>query len=167
MKYLLLFFIALSSIQAEDKNLNEVYFAGLDRLRADYRQALSRRLLEADKVIISIYDPALAKGRFDDPFQEAPEPTEGLPAPKSLNESERKVLLTLLAKQMSDPEETIMMMCHNPIHKLEIYSKDKCIFESTLCWNCQNFSFEYPEGSEYLPTSEALKEIFLKLMPIK
>jgi hypothetical protein len=86
MKYLLLFIMAISPMQAEEKNLNEVYFAGLDRLRADYRQAFSRKILEADKVIISIYDPALAKERLNDPFQDTPKPTAGLPTSEALKE---------------------------------------------------------------------------------
>ena len=166
MKYLFLILLAFPSVHADEQSLDQRYFEKLNDLRAEYRQAFALEIAKADKVVISIFDPALAKEKEVDPFQESPEPTRGLPSPKTLDENERNILLPLLAKQISDPDDWEMAMCHNPIHKIEIYSKHELIFESTLCWECQNFTFEYPEGSTHQPTSEALKEIFIKLMPI-
>lgn len=165
MKFFLLFLLCLSFTRADELNLNQKYFEKLDNIREEYRQDLALAILKADKVIISIFDPALADKNPVDPFQEAPIPTAGLPEPKDLNEKERNILLPVLTKQITDPEGE-QAMCHNPVHKIEVFADNELIFESTLCWECSNFSFDYPEGFGYLPVSGALKDIFIKLMPI-
>jgi hypothetical protein len=164
LKALIALLFSFCPLGAEPSKIESEYYQKLDALRAEYRHALAAEISKADKVKISMFDGALAGSA--DPFAEAPKPTPGLPAPIALDDDDRKILTALIAKQMTDPEETQMAMCHHPVHVVTVFREGKVIFKSTLCWGCTNFSFDYPDGSEYLPTSKAMKRMFMKHLPV-
>jgi hypothetical protein len=35
------------------------------------------------------------------------------------------------------------MLCHNPVYGLRFYENDKFIFETSVCWECQNYTLNH------------------------
>jgi len=59
--------------------------------------------------------------------------------------------------------------CHYPIHGLRLYREEDLIFQTSLCWKCSNYFFEYPDGrgARWVGFYEPSLETFLKKhMPI-
>ena len=151
----------------EDNYYNELY-----KLQLEYRKEFSRVLLTSDKVEIYIV-------KFDgvtdiDPFSEDDEKIKISPYNKEtkilkkkiLSEPEKKKLLHILSQQIENKNQDDGALCHLPIHGIKAYKNNQIIFESTFCWKCSNFGFEYPQGNEWLSTNKYLEKVFNDLLPI-
>ena len=61
-------------------------------------------------------------------------------------------------------------MCHFPIHAVRLFRGDELIFQTSLCWKCDNYFIEYPddfESATWVGFSKTGIETFLnKELPI-
>ena len=58
-------------------------------------------------------------------------------------------------------------LCHFPIHGVRIYAGNEIIYQSSFCWECNNFAVPYPDGAAWVAIRGAeLFEAFSKLVPI-
>jgi hypothetical protein len=179
MKYfipIVLLFCAYTSF-ADRQKLIDKFFDGIEGVRADYRKSYSKDLKKCDRVTIYLLD-------FDD-IKETRDPFSGekeekqrmricrygdravaILKEKKLNEKEKERILTVIAKQVSVEEQYGGAFCHFPIHGIRAYSGEQLLLESTFCWVCGNFGFEYPDGSQWLDTTGQMEEIFNEYLPI-
>ena len=177
----LLAIIAASLVSVSAQNTPaETYYKKLARIEAGYRLDFSKVLAEADRVVLYIVTFDEIKKPEPDPFGNSPsfgdDPNAILIAPyerktrilkeKELQEKHRKELLDSLSKQIAVEEHAGGALCHYPIHGIRIYSGKNIIHEGTFCWVCNNFSFSYPEGVTWLDTTEELRALFTRILPI-
>jgi hypothetical protein len=58
-------------------------------------------------------------------------------------------------------------MCHYPIHGLRVWKEENMLFESSFCWACGNYSFDYDDVvSKWMGLSPGLEQMMKELMPI-
>lgn len=65
---------------------------------------------------------------------------------RELTKDEFQRLLPSLAQTISIVEPTSGASCHEPIHGLRIFTKKALIFETNICYECNNFYLNYPDG---------------------
>jgi hypothetical protein len=90
------------------------------------------------------------------------------------DQADRKALLNALASQIAKARHTGGAFSHRPHYGIRIYPKRDAseppvgpILESTFCWRCENFGFEYPDGSTaWLDTSAEMEKVFKRILPI-
>lgn len=59
-------------------------------------------------------------------------------------------------------------LCHDPIHGLRVMEGDRVMFQTSVCYRCNNFSMIYPDGRAefYALTSPEFRKVMELLMPI-
>ncbi len=177
MKILILSIMLLGSFGAfADMQMPaEKFFKELEIVRAEYRQEFSKELVKCDRVYIYLVD-------FDD-ITDTYDPSSGddekririhpyehqstkVLLRKELTEAETKRMLPILADQISVETQYGGAFCHYPIHAIKAYSGDRLLLESTFCWKCSNFGFEYPRGAQWLDTTKEMEAVFNQILPI-
>lgn len=84
-----------------------------------------------------------------------------------LTAEQRKEVLPALQKILGG-DESSGLLCHWPIHGVRVFSGEKVLFQTSICWECRNFYVDYPDGAEEvgLGDSAELQKILEKVMPI-
>jgi hypothetical protein len=60
-------------------------------------------------------------------------------------------------------------MCHYPIHGLRIRAGTKLLFETSICWECNNYYFTHDRESRWVSLTDdanELRKLLNELMPI-
>lgn len=167
---ILLFTVSISSIKADEKSADEKFDEKLSEAQTAYRKDIAAEYLKADKVTIHLVDsgfwraedvtkredfiPLLLRETFSKVLES-----------KTLDAGEREKFLALFSGLAAKDDNISGLLCHYPFHAVRIYSKDKLIYEGTFCWECQNFAFRYPTGSDYLSTSKELQAFLNAVLP--
>ena len=165
----LIILVSLISCAAED--IDEKFLWKLDAIRTEFRRDLAKEILSADKVELSVVKfDALSKGGFVNKSETIAIHIGGkrceVLQKKNLLEKEKSSVLKALTTQLVNPKAENSVFCHYPIHGLKVWKKDKLVFESSFCWVCNNFYLELPRGYIELATTEEMKSVFNKLLPI-
>ena len=157
--------------------LEEKLFRQIEAAHAEYRKDFSEILKKSDLVKIHIvaFDRVSEKNhvkRGEEIIRIAPynRYTPVLQT-RVLDNQERKLVINAIAGQISKERHEGGALCHEPVHGIRVYKSGRIIFESTFCWVCGNFGFEYPaavstDKSEWLDTTPELAEMFAKLLPL-
>lgn len=165
---------------AQDKSPTQIYWERIEQARASYRVALAKQIRQAKRVEVVLlrFDDLRKVDPFDDDEERFPvapyEATTSVISQKVLDSSQRKELLIALAEQIEKPVHTDQFLCHLPVHGVRVYSGEpsgkpfdsELIYSGTFCWVCHTFGFTYPDGAEWLDTSDRLRNVFNKLLPV-
>jgi hypothetical protein len=176
--FILLTIAASCASYADPDDPAAAFFADLERARDKFRLSQSEVIRKADRVVIYLVDFEVTA--IKDPFGNCTritgddtfigvDPSGGVArilSTKEVPEEHESQILNAFAAQIAKPEHGGGPMCHFPIHGVRVYRGEELLHEGTLCWWCGNFSFSYPEGSDWLDTSKELEESFKKLLPI-
>ncbi|MEO0414363.1 MAG: hypothetical protein AAF226_05370 [Verrucomicrobiota bacterium] len=155
----------------ESPTPEETFRESIDQAQKTYRASYGKILEQADRVEVFLVDfdnlikgnPFSGEGILIEPYSKRAKILQQ----KSVDSADdRKKLLKALSTQIAKPEHTGGAFCHFPIHGIKIYSNDRVLHEGTFCWVCGNFSFSYPQGSDWLDVNAELREILSTLMPI-
>jgi hypothetical protein len=188
----LLVTVTTAAASAQDKSPSQVYGERIEQARIEYRAAIAKQIREAKKVEVFLlrFDDLVERGLEDDPTGRFPidpyNATTSVISKTALDSSQAKELLLALAEQIekADQDYLSQCMCHRPIHGVCVYSanielkgdleslralEEVAVYSGSFSWNCRNFGFTYPgsdQSTEWLTTTDKLKAIFNKLMPI-
>ncbi len=150
-----------------------IYNEDMENAKARYREAFAERMLKTatkTEVFLLNYDGMKEKNVFaynEDDFDIAPYgKVTSIISKKEISKDEQRELLDAIATQIRKKRLSSGAFCHLPIHGIKVYSNDQVIFSSSFCWECYNFGFSYPSGSRWTDTSEEMKTVFLRIMPI-
>lgn len=153
-----------------EDDAESIFFADIAKAQQKYRASYAETLRKADRTIVYLVDfeiKAPSAIGEDSIYIPSYKKSSKILATKELKDEEGSKMLEALARQVAKPDHTGGAFCHFPIHGIRIYRKGEEIYEGTFCWACSNFSFAYPGGdSEWLDTSEELKQVFLEVLPI-
>lgn len=156
----------------------------INRARADYRKAFAQSLgtsVQITKAEVFLLDATMtgATDISEDPFASPAANSKRFPIKpygketrildsKVLTPEEQKLLLPILRETIAAKETGEQALCHLPIHGVRLWSGDDLIFETSLCWKCNNFYMAYPlERATWCSlTQPALKQIMDQLMPL-
>jgi len=163
--------------RADEAAAEEKLYHGLQTAHSQYRRDFAGILKKADKVEIFIvaFDNVAERNHFKDGEKLIRIAPYGRYTPviqtKILSQQERDILLPTIGGQISIPDHEGGAECHDPVHGIRAFVGERVIFESTFCWVCGNFGFEYPpvaspDNSIWIDTTPELAEIFSKLLPI-
>lgn len=163
--------------KAEETAAEEKLYLGIEAAHQQYRRDFAEILRKADKVEIYIvaFDRVYDEDFFKDQEQIIRVAPYGRYTPiiqtKVLDKHEREILLEEVARQIAKPDHGGGALCHGPVHGMRAFIGDRVVFESTFCWVCGNFGFEYPasvspENSIWLDTTNELADTFSKILPI-
>lgn len=159
---------------ADLRGPTDKFFQAQEVARAEYRKDFSEELMKCDRVYIYLvdFDDIIASS---DPFSGDEkrririhpygDKSTAILQEKELNEAQRKKMLTVLAGQIAMETQYGGAFCHFPIHAIKAYTGEQLILESTFCWVCGNFGFDYPDGAEWLDITKEMEIIFQKLLP--
>ena len=174
-KILIIILTALCGFTHADESPSETYYKKMELAEAEYRVNLAREIKGADRIVLYIVDFDLLSDLRGDDFSKG-NPRSVLIAPykkktkilktKPLTVKERNQITELLSKQIAVKNHMGGALCHYPIHGIRIFKDGKIIHEGTFCWVCGNFSFSYPEGSQWLDATPEMKALFNRLLPI-
>ena len=149
----------------------DIYRADLEKAKARYRVNQAAVLKKADRVVLYLVSfDGFTNGSLDDdggeihigPYNRWTK----ILKKRELEQIDSTKVLTALTKQIAEPEQSGGAFCHYPIHGIRIYKGDELLHEGTFCWVCSNFGFDYPNDSDWLDTTDELKTLFTKLLPI-
>ena len=151
---------------------SERYFAELQEAQSRYRASIADEIKSADKVVVYLVNFEVTDGL--DPFYNDEKTISVKPyesrteilSRKELSGKDLNNVLSLLSAQIAKPKHSGGAFCHFPIHGIRIYKGGEVLHEGTFCWVCENFTFRYPLDFDYLDTTNALKALFAKLLPI-
>jgi hypothetical protein len=177
MKLPLFIILLLSSFEvfADMQKPTDIFFEKLEVIRAEYRKGFSEELKKCDRIYIYLVDFDDIIDTFD-PFSGDDEKririhpyghqSTKILKEKELTVAEKKIILAVLADQISVETQHGGAFCHFPIHGLKAYSGDRLLLESTFCWKCGNFGFDYPNGAQWLDATKEMEVVFKQLLPI-
>jgi hypothetical protein len=136
----------------------------------------------ADRFEVYLLDFSINK----DPGYQLKEDEEGFPirpySTERFGESKTKILKTskvpakeiptwcaAVTRMIASDKEGGATLCHFPIHGLRIYAGAKLLFETSICWRCNNFYFTYEGKSQWEQLTDDdkdLKKLLHEFMPI-
>lgn len=148
----------------------------------DYRSAVASAFQFADRVEVYLLDFSINK----DYGYRLKDDEKGFPirpySREPFDEAKTKILNTskvpakeiptwcaAVTKMVTSDKESGGAFCHYPIHGLRIYAGTKLLFETSICWTCNNFYFTYTSESEWVHLTEDandLKKLLDGFMPI-
>ncbi len=73
------------------------------------------------------------------------------------------------AKLVASDKKAGGAFCHYPIHGIRIYAGDLLLFETSICWVCDNYYFTYDDASRWVGLNEDandLKALLDQFMPV-
>jgi hypothetical protein len=163
-------------IEAIRSDAMDKRFRANEKIDREYRVALATTFELADRVEVFLLDLAIGRdgaylpNRDDDVFPILP------------YNKETKILKTLQVPPNDVPKWCAAVkklitseklgggdLCHFPIHGLRIYAHDKLRFETSICWHCGNYTFNYQDNSHFVGLTEDavdLKKLLDQFMPI-
>ena len=171
MKNPLEFFRSLHTAAAADKQWRE-------RIKADHedRVAFAKELTCADRIEVFLLDhsigrvPSHALQECDAAFPIRPygRSTKILKT-AAVSAQDIPKWSAAIAKILQSEEDNSQARCHHPIHGIRIYAGDSVLFETSLCWQCNNYYFPYTDHFSWQSlTTDAntLETLLKKFMPI-
>jgi hypothetical protein len=143
------------------------------------RARTAQVIAPTDWIEVYLLDPARESGALGEfplhPY--GPQATTGIHEVKTLAGDPAADLLALWAGTLRD-EEGQQAHCHCPLHGLRFFSGEAILYETSLCWVCNNYFAGtgqtylwlglpggYPHGSP-TPTCAGLRQLLLSLLPI-
>ena len=132
----------------------------------DFRNAVSKTFAFADRVEVFLLDHSIGK---DAAYQ----PKDGEQTfPIRPYDKETKILKTRKApakdipkwcaavtKLITSDKDAGGALCHYPIHGIRIYAHDELLFETSICWHCRNYYFNYDGQSGWEGLNEDAKDL--------
>ncbi|HEY5311675.1 MAG TPA: hypothetical protein VIK18_04125 [Pirellulales bacterium] len=166
---------AAERLQAAEREFEN----GLDQLKAEFRQHISKALETADKIEIFLLEfDSLKPDPGDDVRFDGDEDNQRFPIRpykslakilkhRTLTPAERDELLPLLMAVVGQPKDPGGAFCHLPIHGLRVFEGETLLFESSFCYVCQNFYIRYPTEARWFGLeAKEFEATMKKLMPI-
>jgi hypothetical protein len=156
--------------QADTKRLEAI--AKADR---EYRLAMAEALKLADRVEVFLLDfsmgedAAYALEDGDAAFPIAPYRKETKILKTSEVPAKEVARWTAAVGKLLASDDESGAACHLPIHGLRFYTGSRLLFETSLCWKCENYYFTYGLESRWLGLGEdarELKALLEAFMPI-
>lgn len=144
----------------------------------DYRASVVSTFPFANRIEIFLVDFAMGSdakykaGRDDETFTIRPYQTKTkilktFKVPSKAIPAWCKAVAKILTTEKPENDTSF---CHYPIHGIRIYAADECLlFETSICWQCNNYYFNYDGESEWIGISEDvddLKQLLDDSMPI-
>jgi len=188
MKNALLILLFAASALAQDaakieKRIDEIRYQAFSKRyeansKADreYRAAIATTLQFADRAEVYLLDFSIGKD-----FAYKPKDEDKV-FPIRPYKSETKILKTAtvpakelpawraaVTKMVTSDKEGGGAFCHYPIHGLRIYAGTKLLFETSICWACRNYYFDYDGQHEWVSLtddSDDLSKLLHDFMPI-
>jgi len=162
-----------SEIADKIDELGQAYWNALAEANQKYMEGLASLLTNANSIVIYLLDKEIIRREADDdPFGFGTEKrADEFPiAPYNgyvkylksvvLSDEEREAFLPVVANLMTNSDPMGGAMCHFPVHGIRILIKDQgleggLLFETSICWKCNNFYLTTPGGSYWtgLPKS--------------
>lgn len=173
---------AQETAQQKLEKISSAYMDEVKTAERAYRNAFASVLDQSTKIEVFLLDPGLEKGRLKDDLT-ALDPFAHLEANEFPILPYKQICKILVSKILSKDEVTQLLpslkatisgdsdvraACHDPIHGIRIWLGEELIFQTSICYGCQNFYFKYPFGkASWIGLSEpAFKTTMEKLMPI-
>lgn len=140
-----------------------------------YRASFAKKLLECDRVILYLVkfdelENTDIKVEHEGYIRVVPlKSRTPIIGEKELETKDRRQVLELFSKQIAKPYHFGNGNCHYPMHAIRVYKESELVHEGTVCVQCGNFSFGYPDlpsEKAWLDTSPELEKAFTSLLPI-
>jgi hypothetical protein len=163
------------------RSAEEEYNKAKEGLQQEYRKALAKALLLADKVDAILLDFEPADDSIGPDWRETLASKEWFPILPYQNKTKVLKHAELDAVQIKEAaklmSETVAAgipgggaACHFPIHGLRFFKGKELIYYTSLCWVCANFYIAYPDqivtASWVGFADDALEKWINKLLPI-
>jgi hypothetical protein len=153
---------------------NRKYFKAVEEARGEFRKRLASILDHADSVEIYLLDFSMAKeeGDKEDPDRFFIRPynvSSKILARKKISGDGFLPFRKAGAELLVSGVEGGGAFCHYPIHGIRFLKGEDILYQTSLCWHCQNFFVEYPDDEDASWVgidSESLKELLSKEMPV-
>jgi len=163
----------INEARAKYKKQNVVFH---EKAQRNYREALAEVVEVADEVHVFLLDSDLDSVEEDLPpdkrFPIQPY-GEGANAKilkvKVLRKPENQALAQALAEGLREDLKGGGSKCHLPVYGVRIYRKDEQPFQSSFCWECENYFVEYPDHAgwqEMGPAFDGILELFKEVIPL-
>ena len=153
------------------------YVKSMEASRIAYRKALSAAISDASRVEVMLLGTISRANKSSDPFSDADkahtfpilpyESSATILKRKELTAEEIASLMPELQTTITSLGEGAMAACHEPIHAVRVYIGETVVFETSICYHCNNFYMTYPfDGAHWeCLTSPKFQAIMEKLMP--
>jgi hypothetical protein len=143
------------------------------------RSRIAESIAPTDRIEVYLLDPAKERGALGT-FPLHPYGTQastGIHELKPLEGEPAAQLLGLWTATLRD-EEGRQAHCHYPIHGLRFFCGETVLFETSLCWVCNNYSAGTEQGYLWLglpggypqgpptPSCAGLRQLLAALLPI-
>ena len=138
----------------ERLSANRQYFKALDEVRADYRGRLAESLRHANRVELFLLDYELVKDveslapdqRFDVfPYKASARILKVVKAAPDVAQTAKQHFKRLLKTRDALGGGAF---CHYPVHGVRFFKDDDLLFQTSLCWICENYFVAYPDDHE-------------------
>ncbi len=183
--FVILGLLALSHAPAETEAQKSIsaaesrYHKAKSKIQSDYRKELADSLTKGDRVEIYLLDFEMEDTPSDFFFWET-RLEEGefpiIPYGSKSKILQRSILTPEQREDFLPKLQTTVgiqgdidggALCHFPIHGVRIFSSESIIFQSSFCWQCNNFAISYPDGPTWVAIRGGeLFEAFSKITPI-
>lgn len=141
----------------------------------EYRRRTSEIILKADKIEVFLLDFSMPETEGSHvtgieafpivPFQKETRILKKV----EIQPADLKVFREAIASALAEKEGEGGVFCHYPIHGIKVFRANVPIFQTSLCWNCWNYYFEFPDGVSFQQMNghfAQLKELLEKHVPI-
>ncbi len=143
-----------------------------DKAQRGYREALAQVVKEATEVHVFLLDSDLEKGEALPPSERFPITPYGKDARilkvKVLKNAEGRELAAALSQGLKEPLKGAGDRCHLPEYGVRIFRKDELPFQSSFCWECENYYVDYPDQSNWQvmgPQFEEVRRLLQTVLP--
>ena len=155
------------------KPASDEYFQEVEAARGKYRAKLAAILEKADAVEIYQFDgttePKAPQGQEEHYFPIVPyEQVSKIIARKRLTGDKLLECRKATASLMTEAGDS-GVLCHYPAHGLRFVRGKEVIFETSICWKCQNFYIAYPDDKDASwqgITTKELQEFLFRELPL-
>lgn len=147
----------------------------LRKAHVAYQTSFAEAITHATHVEVYLLDAAERKKA--DPFDDSPKeffpvlPYESvvrIKQTKKLTPEELQLLMPALKVTLTPARGGKSFLCHDPIHGIRVWDDGELVFQTSVCYTCNNFYRSQPGGDAFwvpLPNTQ-LQEVMEKLMPI-
>lgn len=135
-----------------------------EKAQRGYRDALSEVVKAADEVHVFLLDSDLEKLSADlPPAERFPIRPYGADArilkTKVLKGDACRELAQALADGLAEDIRGAGAKCHLPVYGVRVYRKDELPFQTSLCWECENYYVDYPDHSSWQEMGPAFNQL--------